>query len=157
MKLAVIRVRGGVRAREAINKTLNYLRLDRVNHCVVVDDTSSNVGMIRKAKDYITWGTPSAASLSAMLRKRGRLVGDRPVTDAYVSESTEGRHATVESFAGAWASGAESLDALPDLKPVFRLHPPRKGHKGSVKQGVAVGGALGDRKERIDELIERMI
>ncbi|MFP4423704.1 MAG: uL30 family ribosomal protein [Candidatus Woesearchaeota archaeon] len=36
------------------------------------------------------------------------------------------------------------------------LHPPRKGY-GGIKVPFARGGALGDRKEKINDLIKRMI
>ena len=156
MKLAIVRVRGSIGVRTGVNQTLTYLRLDRVNHCVVVDDSPTTRGMIKKAKDYITWGTPSLDMLAAMLKKRGRLVGDKPVTDEYVKESTGGKYKTIDAFVKAWADGKETVEVIPDLKPVFRLHPPRKGH-GAIKRHVTMGGALGDRKEEIDKLIERMI
>ncbi|RLI23172.1 50S ribosomal protein L30, partial [Candidatus Bathyarchaeota archaeon] len=46
---------------------------------------------------------------------------------------------------------------LPDIKPVFRLHPPRKGFKGKIKKSFKAGGASGYRGEAINELLERMI
>ncbi len=40
----------------------------------------------------------------------------------------------------------------------FRLHPPRKGYaRKGIKTPFSMGGALGDRKEKINELIIRMI
>jgi large subunit ribosomal protein L30 len=44
---------------------------------------------------------------------------------------------------------------IPNLKPVFRLHPPRKGHKG-IKQSFKTGGELGYHGEAINELIKKM-
>ena len=32
------------------------LRLNRISHAVLVEDTPSYNGMLQKAKDYITWG-----------------------------------------------------------------------------------------------------
>ena len=43
-------------------------------------------------------------------------------------------------------------------KPFFRLHPPRKGfERKGIKTPFAMGGALGNRKEKINDLIKRMI
>jgi len=53
---AVVRVRGGIDVKKEIKDTLTMLRLKRINHCVVVPKTPVFDGMIRKAKDYITWG-----------------------------------------------------------------------------------------------------
>ncbi len=41
---------------------------------------------------------------------------------------------------------------------VYALHPPRKGYgRKGTKMPFTQGGALGDRKEKISELIERML
>ncbi|RLF30819.1 MAG: 50S ribosomal protein L30, partial [Thermoplasmata archaeon] len=45
---------------------------------------------------------------------------------------------------------------LPDIKPVLRLNPPRKGYEG-VKRSFMEGGALGYRGKEINKLIKRMI
>ncbi len=40
----------------------------------------------------------------------------------------------------------------------FRLHPPRKGFgRKGIKASFVTGGALGDRKEKINDLITRMV
>ncbi|MCK5561102.1 MAG: 50S ribosomal protein L30, partial [Thermoplasmata archaeon] len=41
-------------------------------------------------------------------------------------------------------------------KPIIRLHPPRKGYEG-IKRAYTVGGALGYRGKKINELLARMI
>ncbi|MCK5149983.1 uL30 family ribosomal protein [Candidatus Pacearchaeota archaeon] len=47
-------------------------------------------------------------------------------------------------------------DAEGKLKPFFRLHPPRKGIESKKHFGVGKG-VLGDNKEKINELVERML
>jgi large subunit ribosomal protein L30 len=43
-------------------------------------------------------------------------------------------------------------------KPVYYLNPPRKGFgRKGVKQPFSIGGALGDRKDKINDLLSRMI
>ncbi|AFK23255.1 50S ribosomal protein L30 [Pyrococcus sp. ST04] len=153
-KLAVIRIRGRVNVKRPVRDTLAMLRLHRVNHCVIVDDTPSYLGMLQKAKDYITWGEINAETLAKLIRKRGRLIGNKPVTDEYVKEKLG---ITIEEFAEKVVNGEMSLKDLPNLKPVFRLHPPRGGFRGSKKRSFKEGGALGYRGEKINDLIERML
>ncbi|CAB49242.1 50S ribosomal protein L30 [Pyrococcus abyssi] len=153
-KLAVIRIRGRVNVKRPVRDTLAMLRLHRVNHCVIVDDTPSYLGMLQKAKDYITWGEINAETLAKLIRKRGRLIGNKPVTDEYVKEKLG---MTIEEFAQKVINGEMSLKDLPNLKPVFRLHPPRGGFRGSKKRSFKEGGALGYRGEKINDLIERML
>lgn len=45
-------------------------------------------------------------------------------------------------------------DAKGNLKPFFRLHPPRKGIKTKLH---FPKGVLGNHKEKINELVERML
>ncbi|NJE09663.1 50S ribosomal protein L30 [Thermococcus sp. MAR1] len=153
-KLALIRLRSGIRARGDVRDTLAMLRLHRINHLVLVDDNPSYKGMVQKVKDYITWGEINAETLAELLRKRGRLLGNRPITDDYVKEKLG---MTIEEFAQKVVAGEMKLTDLPNIKPVFRLHPPRGGLKGSKKRSFKEGGALGYRGERINDLIERML
>ena len=43
-------------------------------------------------------------------------------------------------------------------KKVLRLGPPRKGYgRKGIKKDFSIGGALGDRKEKINDLVRRML
>jgi len=152
-KLAVVRIRSGINANADVRETLDFLSLTRVNHCVVVDDSGSNAGMLQKAKDYITWGEINPETLEHMLRKRGRLVGDKRLADDDV-KSKSGFQSTKE-LAEAIISGKASFGSVPGLKKVFRLHPPRKGFK-STKRPFKDLGDLGYRGAKINELIVKM-
>jgi len=154
MVYAVIRVRGTVNVRHDIKKTLQMLRLHRVNHCVIVEENESFKGMLQKAKDYITWGELDKDTLVELMKKRGRLIGDKPVDDEYIKRSTP--YKSVEELAEAILDGKIRYRELPDIKPVFRLSPPRKGYEG-IKRAYSVGGALGYRGRDINELIRRMM
>ncbi len=153
-KIAVIRLRSGIRAKGEVRDTLRMLRLHHINHMVVVDDTPSYMGMIQKVKDYVTWGEIDAETLAKVIRKRGRLIGNRPVTDDYVQEKLG---MSIEEFAESVINGEKSLKDVPSMKPVFRLHPPRGGLKGSKKRSFKEGGALGYRGNSINDLIKRML
>ncbi|KAA0008333.1 MAG: 50S ribosomal protein L30 [Thermoplasmata archaeon] len=154
MVYAVIRVRGTVNVRHDIKKTLQMLRLHRVNHCVIVEENETFKGMLQKVKDYITWGELDKDTLVELIKKRGRLIGDKPVDDEYIKNSTP--YKSVEEFAEAILDGKIRYRDLPDIKPVFRLSPPRKGYEG-IKRAYSVGGALGYRGKDINDLIKRMM
>jgi large subunit ribosomal protein L30 len=151
--LAVIRIRGGIKALGVANRTLKMLNLTRVNHCVLVDDDPSTLGMLQEAKDYITWGEIKPETLEHLLKKRGRLQGDKHLTDEIVKSGTE--FSSIKELANAICDGKTELKVLPQLKKVFRLHPPRKGYK-STKRPFKDLGDLGYRGERINELILKM-
>lgn len=153
-KLAAVRVRGGVNVRREVLETMRMLGLTRVNHCVLMDDVPSYRGMLRKAKDMLTWGEIKRETLEQLLRRRGRLVGDERLTDGVVESITP--FSSIAEFAEALFEGRTGLGALPGLKKVFRLHPPKKGYK-STKRPFGDLGDLGYRGEGINELILRMI
>ena len=78
---AVVQVRGVVKTRQDIKDTLKMLRLHHINHCVLIQDTPENLGMIRKVKDYVAFGEVDAATVETLLQTRGRVIGDAPLTD----------------------------------------------------------------------------
>ncbi len=79
-----------------------------------------------------------------------------PLTDEIVAEHTD--YKNIGEFAKAIVAGDAQVKDIPNLKRVFRLHPPR-GTKGwgGLKRSFVVGGALGSRGEEIGALVERMI
>lgn len=125
----VIRVRGTTGVIKNIADTLDMLRLNRISHAVLVEDTPSYNGMLQKAKDYITWGEIDADLLAEIIAKRGKFTGNNKVTDEYVAENSD--YKNIDELAKAVIAGEVKLMDL-DIKPVFRLHPPRKDTKTSV-------------------------
>lgn len=57
---AVVRIRGEIKINKDIKDTLNMLNLKKANTCVLLENNPSNLGMIRKVKDYVTWGIVDA-------------------------------------------------------------------------------------------------
>ncbi len=152
---AIVKLRGSVGIKPDIRYTLELLRLHRVNHCVIVEDNDYYRGMIKKVKDYVAWGEISEDMLELLLKRRGRLKGGMRLTEDYLRENTP-----FESFK-ALAHAIYSCEVkMKDLivygiKPVLRLHPPRKGHRG-IKKSVKQGGELGYHGTEINELLYRM-
>jgi large subunit ribosomal protein L30 len=152
---AVIKLRGSVGIRPEIKYTLALLRLHRVNHCVVVEENAYYKGMIRKVKDYVAWGKISEDMVEGLLKRRGRLTGGKRLTEAYIRENTP--FGSMKELAHALYSGDVTAKDLMShkIKPLFRLHPPRKGHRG-IKRSVKQGGELGDHREEINALLYKM-
>lgn len=152
---AIIKLRGSVGIRPEIKHTLELLRLHRVNHCVVVEENAYYKGMIKKVKDYIAWGEISEDMLEVMFRERGRLEGGKRLTEEYLRENTP--FDSIKELAHVLYEGKAKVKDLTKnkLKPIFRLHPPRKGHKG-IKRSVKQGGELGYHSDKINELLYKM-
>ncbi len=138
--LAAIRIRGMVGVDVNINKTLEMLRLNRKNVCVVMKDTPSIRGMLNKVKDYITWGEIDEETYKSLVEKRG--------------EEYKG---LLESKNIKYSDKYKEVDGK-KIKPYFRLSPPKGGfERKGIKTSYIRGGALGYRKEKMKELIMRMI
>ena len=149
----VIRVRGTTGVIQGIADTLDMLRLNRISHAVLIEENPSYEGMLQKAKDYITWGEVDEELLAAMIAKRGRLPGNVKVTDEYVAENTD--YSNIQELAEALINSEVKLADV-GIKPVFRLHPPRKGYE-DIRLSVKEGGSLGYRGEEIKDLAKRML
>jgi len=149
---AVIRLRGWVKTSKEIEDTLNMLRLKRNNNCVIVPETPQYKGMLKKVKDYVTYGEIDKETLIELLKKRGEVEGGR-LTEEMLKEVTKFK--SFEEFADALLSGKVKLREFKKIKPVFRLNPPRKGLKS--KRLPFPRGDLGYRGKEINELIRRML
>ena len=154
MSYAAIRVRGTVNVRGTISDTLKMLRLNRANHCVILPNNPATECMLRKAKDYITWGELRPETLAKLILKKGRLESGKGITDAYVKKNT--KYKSLIAFSKAVCEDKERFMNLESVKPVIRLHPPIKGYEG-IKRTFVEGGALGYRGEKINDLVDRMI
>ena len=148
----MIRVRGSVKVQKEINDTLEMLRLNRVNHCVLVPNTPQYLGMLKKTHSWITWGEIDKKVLTEMLEKRGKMVGNKAI-DAKALKKLG--FSSYEKFAEALIKGKANFKDLKDMKPVFRLNPPKKGFKATRLPYPK--GDLGYRKEKINDLLKRMI
>ena len=150
MAWAVIRVRGKVGVKSEIEETLRRLRLTRVNHAVVIPETPEYEGMLRKAKDYITWGEIDAETLTNLILKRGKIRKDGKATEEKIKELSG---MTLAEFVEKAVSNEINIHKF--LDP-FRLHSPRGGYR-KVKLPYKVGGALGYRGDKINDLLRRMM
>ncbi|MDH5448652.1 MAG: 50S ribosomal protein L30 [Candidatus Bathyarchaeota archaeon] len=152
--LAVVRVRGVGEASPDIRKTLEIFRLNRNCHMTLLDNRPSFLGMLKKARNFVTWGEITKETILLLLKERGRLDGNKKLNDEYAKKVG---YKTLKELAEAIYKMETEFRHLPDIKPVFRAHPPKKGYKGKVKKSYAAGGVTGYRGEAINKLIENMI
>ena len=65
-------IRGLVGVNKKIKDTIYLLKLRKKHTCVIINNTDSNIGMIKKIKDYVTYGYVSAKILKELVSKKGR-------------------------------------------------------------------------------------
>lgn len=151
----IVRVRGLVNTTKDVSATLSKLSLLRVNSSTIVRLTPQVEGMLRRAKDHLLWGRIDKGMLRLLLLKRGRLPGNRRLSNENVSRFT--RHRSLDELVEAVWLSASPKEALKPVKPVFRLTPPKGGFKRSVKKHVKKGGVLGDWGNRVNQILKRMV
>ncbi len=152
--LVAVRIRGLSDISQETKDTLMMLRLTRNCHATLLDDRPAYNGMLRKSQHCLTWGEVSQESIALLLKKRGRLVGDKKLTDEYAKELD---YKSLDDLAEAIFKVDIEFSSLPEVKPVFRLRPPKKGYKGKVKKSYAAGGEAGYRGDTINDLLKRMV
>jgi large subunit ribosomal protein L30 len=81
-------------------------------------------------------------------------VGNKKLTDEYAQKVGK---KSLDELAEAIFKGELEFQKLPDIKPIFRLHPPSRGYKGKIKRSFAAGGVVGYQGEDINNLLEQMI
>jgi len=149
-----VRVRGSIRGSREARETLQMLRLTRNNYAVLIDDSKSFLGMLKQAQNFITWGEPTEEIVHTLIHKKGKLVGNKRLTDEY--SQTIG-FKSLQEFAEAIFNCSTQYWKLANVQPVFRLHPPSKGFKGKIKKSYSMGGELGYRGQKINDLLKRMV
>ena len=122
----VIRVRRTIGVIKGIADTLDMLNLTRISHATLIEENPSYEGMLQKAKDYITWGEIDSELLADIIAKRGRVSGNDKVTDEFLAENSD--YNNISELAEALINSEVKLADV-NIKPVFRLHPPRKGYE----------------------------
>ena len=139
--IAVIRIHGMVKIKKKIEETLQRLRLKRKYACVVLQPTKVNLGMIKNVRDFVAFGEIKKQTFEKLINERGKLIDKKKEIDAkkIITELEAGKK-------------YQNLN----LKPFFRLHPPRKGIESKKHFGVGKG-VLGNNHEKINDLIERML
>jgi len=144
MVIAIIRISGIVKMeKKKAEETMKRLRLKKKYTCVLVDERPEMLGMIEVVKNFVAFGKIDEKTLADLLKYRGKKIGN---VKAKVSEA-EAVKIAKEIMAG------KTLEET-GIVPWFGLHPARGGidTKHHVPKGV-----LGNHKDKLNELIERML
>jgi len=136
--IIVIRIAGEVKIKKDIESTLYNLRLRRKYSAVLVNNEKELLGMIEKVKYFVAYGEINKEVLAKLIKARAKKI--------------DKKNFNAEEIAEKLIEG-ENLKKL-GFKPFFRLHPPRKGIKSKIQYPK---GVLGNNKENINKLVERML
>ena len=161
--LAVIRIRGPVRVKGVVEDTMKRLNLFTRNMCVIVPKTPSILGMVMKVKDYVTYGEIDDETLKLLKEKRGKKEKKdlkEKKEEKGLKEENDKKEAMPSEPSKPSKPTEPSRPPKPPKpsKPSFTLHPPRGGfERKGIKKSFNIGGALGYRGQKINDLIKRMV
>jgi len=138
--IIVIRISGMVDVAQNVGYILDNIHLRRKYAAILMQENPENIKLLHKIRSFVAFGTISNDNLSKLVSLRGERIGNKGKID------TEAIMKNIEK------------KSLPEMgvKPFFRLHPPRKGIESKKHFGVGKG-VLGDNKEHINKLLERML
>lgn len=141
--IILIRIEGLVKIKEDVENALNRLRLKRKYAAGLINlDNNSEKGLLKKVKNAVAYGHIDKETLIKLLNQRAKSIDGDKIKLKIDSEKTAD-----ELIRG------KKLNDL-GLKPFFRLHPPRGGIKSKLQYPK---GVLGDNKENINKLVEKML
>lgn len=137
--IVVVRITGEVKVKPEIVNTLYRLRLRRKYTCALINSSNKGLmGMLWEVRHSVAYGDIDKELLVKLLNARG--------------QKTDGKKLNAEEAASELMNG-KKLEEL-GFKPFFRLHPPRKGINSKLQYPK---GVLGNNKNDINKLIERML
>jgi len=141
--IVIIRIKGQVGIKKQIVETLQRLNLRKKYSCVVlVDPQKEQIGMLKKVRDFVAYGNLNKENFEKLIKSRGKLISVK-------KEKIDTKKIVSELIAG------KKYKDL-GLKSFFNLHPPRGGIDSKLHFGVKKG-VLGNNKEKINDLIVRML
>jgi large subunit ribosomal protein L30 len=137
--ILVIRISGMVSISSEVAETLHRMRLRKKYVAVLIKDDAETAKVLNKIRNYVAYGTISKEMIEQLLEKRGKGINNKKFDVKKVLSQIE----------------SKPLEEL-GVKPFFRLHPPRKGIESKKHFGTGKG-VLGNNKEAINQLLERML
>ncbi|KAL3284528.1 hypothetical protein HHI36_018686 [Cryptolaemus montrouzieri] len=161
-KLAfVIRIRGINKVAPKVRKVLQLFRLRQINNGVFVKLNKATINMLRICEPYITWGYPNLKSVRELIYKRGfaKVAGQRvAITSNQIIENRLSKSNIIcveDLIHEIFTVGPKFKFASNFLWP-FKLNTPTGGWRRKTNHYVE-GGDFGNREDKINELLRRMV
>jgi large subunit ribosomal protein L30 len=138
--IIAIRIAGMVEIPDRIQSALDHMRLRRKYSAILIEENEENMKLLENVRNFIAFGKINKENLVKLVSLRGQPIDSKKKIDA---------NHVVDSIP------KKKLGEL-GLKPFFRLHPPRRGIETKKHYGVGKG-VLGNHKENINRLLEKML
>lgn len=139
--IAIIRIKGNVRVPLVVQDTLKRLNLPKKNNLVFLEKTDVYLGMVKKVKDYVTYGFVDDSFVKSIFTKKGKKY-EGATKDSKEKYVYKGRFVEIDKV---------------KYKKTIALNTPKSGYaKKGTKKHVKQGGVLGSREDIVN-FIEKML
>merc|ERR1711903_129593 len=161
-KLAfVVRIRGLNDMHPKTKKILQIMRLRQMNMGVFMKVSKADTEMLKRVEPYLSYGYPNLKSVRELIYKRGfgKINHQRvPLNDNSVVEAGLGKYGIMcmeDLIHEIYTVGPHFREANNFLWP-FKLRP-AKGGQAKKRKGFCEGGQAGNREDKINALIQKML
>ena len=139
--IVAIRISGDVEIPKEVREALFRSRLRRKYSAVLFKPTKQNIKILKFLRNYIAYGEINEETLKLLIEKRASMKNKKEKThsDEIINQIEKREHIS-------WS-----------IKPFFRLHPPIGGIDSKNHFGTSKKSVLGDNKEKINDLLRRML
>merc|ERR1711931_372364 len=161
-KLAfVMRIRGINQVSPKVKKVPQLFRLRQINNGVFIKLNKATINMLRICEPYITWGTPNLKSVRELVYKRGfaKVNGKRtPLSSNDIVEENLGRYGLicVEDLIHEIMTVGPNFKYAANFLWPMKLNTPTGGWRKKTNHFVE-GGDFGNREDKINELLRKMV
>jgi len=157
----VVRIRGINGVSPKVRKVLQLFRLLQINNAIFIKANKATLNMLRLIEPYVAFGYPNLKTVRELVYKRGFAKVNKnriPITDNAIIETALSKENIIcveDLVHEIFTVGANFKKATNFLWP-FKLNTPTGGWK--VKRNHFIeGGDYGNREDKINELVQRMI
>ncbi|RMZ72385.1 60S ribosomal L7 [Pyrenophora seminiperda CCB06] len=161
-KLAfVVRIKGINKIDPKKRKTLQLLRLLQINNGVFIKLTKATMEMLKIVEPFVAYGYPNQKSVRELIYKRGYGKVDKqrlPLTDNEIIEQNLGKFGMIclEDLIHEIYTVGPNFKAASNFLWPFKLNSPTGGFRKRKFKHYIEGGDLGNREDKINELIRQM-
>ncbi|KAI9011524.1 ribosomal protein L30, ferredoxin-like fold domain-containing protein [Gaertneriomyces semiglobifer] len=143
-------------------KILQLLRLTKINSGTFVRLTKATLQMLQWVGPYVAWGYPNLKSVRELVYKRGFAKVDKqriPIHDNSVIEKSLGQFGIicVEDLIHEIFTVGPNFKQVNSFLWPFHLSNPNGGFKGKKTNHFIEGGENGNREDKINGLIQKML
>lgn len=157
----VVRIRGIMGVSPKVKKILQLLRLRQIHNAVFVRLNKATMQMLTLVDPYIAWGYPNIKTVREMVYKRGygKVEKQRiPLTDNTIVEKALGDKdiICVEDLVHEVVTCGPAFKEANNFLWPFKLSAPLGGFSKKLRH-FNEGGEAGNREDKINALVQRML